>query len=43
VKLPPGEYVLRYQSDGSHAFGGWNSTPPDEPDMWGITVYREAR
>ena len=43
LKLPPGEYVLRYQTDGSHAFGDWNAAPPDDPDMWGITVYRAAR
>jgi len=43
VKLPPGEYVLRYETDGSHAFGDWNAAPPDDPEMWGITVYRAAR
>jgi hypothetical protein len=40
ITLPAGEYVLRYETDGSHAFGSWNATPPDDPDMWGITVYR---
>jgi hypothetical protein len=43
IKLPPGEYVLRYETDGSHAFGDWNAAPPDDPEMWGITVYRSAR
>jgi hypothetical protein len=38
VKLPAGEYVLRYETDGSHAFGDWNADPPDDPEMWGITV-----
>jgi hypothetical protein len=40
ITLPAGEYVLRYETDGSHAFGSWNAAPPDDPDMWGITVYR---
>jgi hypothetical protein len=40
IKLPPGEYVLRYETDGSHAFGDWNAAPPDDPEMWGITLYR---
>ncbi len=43
VKLPPGEYVLRYETDGSHAFGDWNAAPPDDPEAWGITVFRAAR
>ena len=41
ITLPAGEYVLRYQTDNSHSFGSWNANPPDDPDMWGITVYRE--
>jgi hypothetical protein len=40
VTLQAGDYVLRYETDGSHAFGAWNANPPDDPDMWGITVYR---
>ena len=40
ITLPAGDYVLRYQTDGSHAFGSWNADPPDEPEMWGITIYR---
>jgi len=43
IKLPAGEYILRYQADGSHAFGDWNAAPPDDPEAWGITVYRSAR
>ena len=38
--LAPGEYLLRFQTDGSHAFGSWNAAPPDDPDMWGISLYR---
>ena len=40
VTLPAGEYTLRFETDGSHSFGSWNANPPDDPDMWGITVYR---
>jgi hypothetical protein len=43
LKLPPGEYVLRYETDGSHSFGDWNAAPPDDPEAWGITVYRVDR
>ncbi len=38
IRLPAGEYVLRYETDDSHAFGNWNADPPADPDMWGITV-----
>jgi hypothetical protein len=40
VRLGPGEYVLRYRSDGSHSYGDWNSDPPDDPEGWGVAVYR---
>ena len=40
ITLPAGEYVLRYESDDSHSFGSWNASPPDDPEMWGITLYR---
>ena len=43
IRLPAGEYVLRYESDGSHSFGDWNAAPPDDPEAWGITVYRASR
>jgi hypothetical protein len=43
VRLPAGEYVVRYETDGSHAFGDWNAAPPDDPEMWGITIYRAVR
>jgi len=40
IRLPAGDYVLRYETDGSHSFGDWNAAPPDDPEAWGITVYR---
>jgi hypothetical protein len=43
VRLPAGEYVVRYETDGSHSFGDWNAAPPDDPEMWGITIFRAPR
>ncbi len=40
ITLPRGEYILRYETDGSHSFGDWNADPPDDPASWGITLYR---
>ena len=40
IRLPAGDYVLRYETDSSHSFGDWNAAPPDDPEAWGITVYR---
>jgi hypothetical protein len=43
IRVPAGRYVVRYKTDGSHAFGNWNAAPPDDPEAWGITVYRATR
>lgn len=43
IRLPAGRYILRWESDGSHAFGDWNDSAPDDPEMWGITVMRMGR
>lgn len=40
ITLPAGNYRLRYKSDESHAFGRWNSLPPDI-NFWGIAVYKK--
>lgn len=39
IKLPAGNYILYYVSDGSHSFGNWNSSPPAEPENWGVTLF----
>lgn len=39
IELPKGEYTLRFETDGSHAFGHWNSRRPKDEDHYGITVY----
>jgi hypothetical protein len=41
ITLPAGDYILKYESDGSHSFGDWNADPPDEPEAWGITLFRK--
>src|SRR5262249_29206950 len=43
TRLPAGGYILRYESDGSHSFGDWNADPPDDPEAWGITIFRVVR
>ena len=43
ITLPAGNYVLRYRSDGSHSYDDWNADPPDDPESWGISVFRMAR
>ncbi|HJV89996.1 MAG TPA: hypothetical protein VJ623_06805 [Holophagaceae bacterium] len=39
VELPKGTYTLRFQTDGSHAYGHWNSRRPTDEAHYGITVY----
>ncbi|HEY3220620.1 MAG TPA: hypothetical protein VGJ80_07810 [Gemmatimonadales bacterium] len=43
ITLPAGTYSLRYRSDGSHSYDHWNDDPPDDPESWGISVFRMAR
>ena len=38
IRLPAGNYLLRYKSDGSHSYEEWNSDAPDDPDAWGVVV-----
>jgi hypothetical protein len=39
ISLPKGRYTLRFRTDGSHAYGHWNSEPPFDPEHYGVTVY----
>ena len=43
ITLPAGSYVVRYASDGSHSHANWNDDPPDDPESWGITVFRTVK
>ncbi|MDH3215557.1 MAG: hypothetical protein OEN01_04590 [Candidatus Krumholzibacteria bacterium] len=38
IRLDAGEYIVRYESDGSHSFGRWNASPPADAFNWGITI-----
>lgn len=38
ILLEPGEYEVRYETDGSHSFNDWNASQPYDPFNWGITV-----
>jgi hypothetical protein len=38
IALEAGEYTVHYESDGSHSFGHWNASPPDDAVNWGVTV-----
>ncbi len=39
ITLPAGNYILFYNTDDSHSFNNWNDDPPDDPYLYGITVY----
>jgi hypothetical protein len=41
ISLAAGDYIAHYVTDGSHAFGEWNASPPDDPMSWGITISRD--
>jgi hypothetical protein len=43
IRLPAGEYSLRYKSDGSHSPDSWNADPPFDPAKWGVTLYRPVK
>ncbi len=39
IGLDAGSYIAHYQSDDSHSYEEWNSSPPQDPEMWGLTIY----
>ena len=39
VRLPAGEYTLRYRSDDSHSFNNWNSEAPRDAENYGVTLF----
>jgi hypothetical protein len=41
IMLDKGDYRLRFKSDDSHSYGDWNVDPPEDPQYWGITLYKE--
>ena len=40
IYIGPGIYTVHYKTDGSHAFGRWNDRPPNDPEYWGIGVWK---
>ena len=42
ITLKSGKYILHYKSDDSHSFEDWNDTPPNNPEMYGVTILNET-
>lgn len=42
ITLPAGSYMVSYNSDDSHSYREWNVFPPDDPQMWGVTIWPET-
>jgi hypothetical protein len=40
ITLSPGDYKIYYESDGSHSYRDWNSSPPHNQEMYGITIMK---
>ncbi|MDA3859878.1 MAG: hypothetical protein PF445_01500 [Melioribacteraceae bacterium] len=40
IYLKSGDYKLHYRSDDSHSFEEWNTSPPDNPQMYGVTLLK---
>lgn len=38
VYLQAGAYYVVYETDDSHSFEEWNSSPPDDPFNYGVTI-----
>lgn len=42
LRLDPGIYTFRYQTDESHAYESWNTSRPDYTERWGATLFPMA-
>lgn len=38
IELPPGNYMVYYRTDDSHAYRSWNASPPFDRRKWGISI-----
>lgn len=38
VTLQPGEYIVHYRTDFSHAYGDFGDEPPTDPEGWGVRI-----
>jgi len=43
VHLDKGDYIVYYETDGSHSYEEWNSSPPTDPAGWGVTIRLEGK
>jgi len=43
ITLPKGKYRIYYETDNSHSYKDWNSSPPDDQERYGITLMYEER
>ena len=41
IELDAGTYKVCYETDDSHAYRDWNSSPPHDAERYGITLLRE--
>jgi len=39
IFLRKGDYIVYYETDGSHSVTHWSGAPPFDPVNWGITLY----
>lgn len=39
ITLPAGRYLAFYSTDGSHSYRDWNTSPPYDPEAWGLAIY----
>ncbi len=39
ITLDKGDYIAYYSTDDSHSYNDWNSSPPQEEDLWGLSVW----
>ena len=40
LRLPAGDYMVYFRTDGSHAYGDFNGEGPENPAAWGISIER---
>jgi len=40
LTLPPGSYAARFRTDGSISYESFGSNVPDNPQDWGIAIFR---
>lgn len=38
ITLQKGTYTVHFVTDDSHSYAGFNASPPDDPERWGIMI-----